>query len=129
MVIDMSAILNTGKFINAVSIKSITYPLKILSRPLPRAPANISDNAVHNTGFEGFFLRKKTITPIQKTVDIIPRSITWSERILNAAPVFFLYTIFIIPGISICRVLALKAVDINIFDIWSIKIIKKDIKP
>ena len=41
MLIDMSAILNTGKFIIFKFMKSITYPLTNLSIPLPTAPARI----------------------------------------------------------------------------------------
>ena len=36
--IDISEILNTGKSINFKLMKSITYPLNILSYPLPNVP-------------------------------------------------------------------------------------------
>ena len=39
--IDISAILNTGKFIKFKLIKSITYPFEILSTPLPTVPAKM----------------------------------------------------------------------------------------
>ena len=41
ILIDISAILNTGKFIKFKFIKSITYPLVILSNPLPIVPPNM----------------------------------------------------------------------------------------
>jgi len=41
ILIDISAILNTGKFIIFKFIKSITKPLKILSIPLPIVPPRI----------------------------------------------------------------------------------------
>ena len=39
--IDISAILNTGKFMKFKFIKSITKPLNILSIPLPIVPPRI----------------------------------------------------------------------------------------
>jgi len=41
MLMDISAILNTGKFMIFKFIKSITKPLNILSIPLPMVPPRI----------------------------------------------------------------------------------------
>ena len=41
MLIDISAILKTGKFIMFKFIKSITKPFRILSIPLPTVPPRI----------------------------------------------------------------------------------------
>jgi hypothetical protein len=57
--IDISAILNTGKFIKFKFIKSITKPLKILSIPLPIVPPRIKLYEKRSIEFRLFFLNIK----------------------------------------------------------------------
>jgi hypothetical protein len=57
--IDISAILNTGKFKKFKFIKSITKPLKILSIPLPIVPPRIKLYEYRSIEFGLFFLNIK----------------------------------------------------------------------
>jgi len=56
ILIDISAILNTGKFIIFKFIKSTTKPLYILSIPLPIVPPRIKLYEYRSNEFKVFFL-------------------------------------------------------------------------
>ena len=88
----MSAILKTGKFINAVEIKSTTKPRKILSIAFPNAPAKSKQSDAFKSVLAGFFLYQYHKTPTQKIIETMLSSPVFSDSILNAAPVFFTYT-------------------------------------
>ena len=59
ILIDISAILNTGKFITFKFIKSITKPLYILSIPLPIVPPRMKLYEYRSNLFKVFLLNIK----------------------------------------------------------------------
>tara|TARA_B100000085_G_scaffold160535_1_gene145995 strand:+ start:320 stop:616 length:297 start_codon:yes stop_codon:yes gene_type:complete len=59
ILIDISATLNTGKFIKLKFIKSITKPLNILSKPLPIVPPRIKVYDNKSDKYKVFFLNIK----------------------------------------------------------------------
>ena len=86
ILIDMSAKLNTGKFIIFKFIKSITKPFRILSIPLPIVPPRIKLYEIRSTIFDDFFLNIKYRSIIEKVILIKDKNILPPLNMLNAAP-------------------------------------------
>ena len=84
--IDISAILNTGKFMIFKFIKSITKPFIILSIPLPIVPPRIKLYEYSSSEFKVFFLNIKVISIIEKIILMKDKNILLPLNMLNAAP-------------------------------------------
>jgi len=87
--IDISATLNIGKLIGIISKKSMTYPLKILSIPLPNVPPNRNAIPIEFQKDLGGNLDIIVINNIETRILVIVRKIVELLKRLNAAPLFF----------------------------------------
>ena len=86
ILIDMSAMLNTGKFIIFKFIKSTTKPLYILSIPLPIVPPRIKLYEYRSNSLTVFFLNIKKISNSEKIILIKDKNILLPLNMLKAAP-------------------------------------------